>query len=395
MRRTHPFIFLNLAHFFDHYFMLIFPTAVLAIHVEWGMGYGETLWLGTAAAVALGVATLPAGWLGDRWRRSSMMVIFFIGLGLSGIAAGFATGPVSLTVALAAIGIFAGIYHPVAIAAVVRLAHGSGRAIAVNGVFGNMGFAGAAVITGLLTATFGWRSAFIVPGVASILLGLMALRYMGRDVDVPKDEPAARIATADMRSALVRVFAFVAAAAVFGGLIFNGITVAVPKLFEQQIHLADGSLMASGALAAVAFAIAAFAQLPTGRLLDRYGAKPVALFILALQVPALALVGQIWGLPLMGVTIAALLLVFGEIPVTDWLIGRHIAGAWQSRIFAVNYLFSLGVSALTFPMIGILYDLSGDFRILFLSLAACAAAVLATALALPGRRPASVPAPAE
>src|SRR5215510_2638298 len=57
MRRTYPFIFLNLAHFLDHYFMLIFPAAVLAIHREWGWGYGETMWLGMASSVALALST--------------------------------------------------------------------------------------------------------------------------------------------------------------------------------------------------------------------------------------------------------------------------------------------------------------------------------------------------
>jgi hypothetical protein len=114
-----------------------------------------------------------------------------------------------------------------------------------------------------------------------------------------------------------------------------------------------------------------------------------------LQVPILVLVGQFFGLPLMAVTIVALLLVFGEIPVSDWLIGRHVSSAWQSRIFAVNYLFSLGVSVFAVPLISYLYNRTGDFQMLFLILAFCAALVLAAGILLPGRRPAAAVQPAE
>src|SRR5215470_12710936 len=179
-----PLLFLNVAHFCTHYFLLIFPTAVLAIHREWGMPYSEALALGTAMFVAVAVGTLPAGWLGDRWRRSHLIVIFFIGLGAAAILTGLASGPVALTIGLALIGLFAAIYHPVAIAAVVQLAEGRGWELAVNGVFGNLGFAGAAVATGTLTELYGWRAAFILPGVAAILLGLAATVWMGRAVDV-------------------------------------------------------------------------------------------------------------------------------------------------------------------------------------------------------------------
>src|SRR5262249_52558440 len=140
--------------------------------------------LGTATSIAVAIGTLPAGWLGDRWRRSHLMVLFFIGLGLSAILAGLSREPVLLTASLALIGVFAAIYHPVAIAAVVQLAQGRGWEIAVNGVWGNLGFAGAAAATGLLTETFGWRAAFIVPGVLAIVLGLCASLWMGRAVDV-------------------------------------------------------------------------------------------------------------------------------------------------------------------------------------------------------------------
>src|SRR4030095_15723098 len=184
MARRLPLLFLNVAHFCTHYFLLVFPTAVLAIHREWGMPYGEALALGTATSVAVALGTLPAGWLGDRWRRSHLIAIFFIGRGLSSILAGLSEGPVLLTAGLALMGLFAAIYHPVAIAAVVQLAEGRGWAPAVNGVFGNLGFAGAAVATGLLTEEFGWRAAFIVPGIVAILLGLAAIVWMGRAVDV-------------------------------------------------------------------------------------------------------------------------------------------------------------------------------------------------------------------
>ncbi len=389
MPRRLPFLFLNVAHFLTHYFLLIFPTAVLAIHREWGAPYGETLSLGTVAFVALALGTLPAGWLGDRWRRSRLIVIFFLSLGGASILAGFAAGPLMLAVGLTLIGLFAAIYHPVAIAAVVQLAEGSGRAIAINGVWGNMGFAGAAVVTGVLTQAFGWRTAFVVPGAVAVALGIAAALFMGGAVDVVRPgrkQPAASLA--DHRRAQLRVFLFVAVSAIFGGLIFNGVTVALPKLFEEQLGSWSGDIARVGLLASLAFAVAAFTQLPVGALLDRHGARPVALTILALQVPLLALLGQAFGPALLPVAIAALLLIFGEIPVTDWLIGRYVAGEWQSRVYAVSYVGALGVSVIAVPAIAFLHEFTGSFVLMFLLLGISAAAVCAAAAWLPaGRRP--------
>jgi len=354
-----------------------------------GAPYGETLSLGTAAFAALALGTLPAGWLGDRWRRSRLIVIFFLGLGGASILAGFAAGPLMLTVGLTLIGLFAAIYHPVAIAAVVQLAEGSGRAIAINGVWGNMGFAGAAIVTGVLTEAFGWRTAFIVPGAVAVGLGIAAALFMGGAVDsvrAGRKEPAASLA--DHRRSQLRVFIFVAVSAIFGGLIFNGVTVALPKLFEEQLGSWSGDIARVGLLASLAFAVAAFAQLPVGALLDRHGARAVALAILALQVPLLALLGQAFGPVLLPVAIAALLLIFGEIPVTDWLIGRHVAGEWQSRVYAVSYLGALGVSVVAVPAIAFLHEFTGSFVLMFLLLGISAAAVCTAAAWLPtGRRP--------
>jgi MFS family permease len=380
-----PLLFLNVAHFCTHYFLLIFPTAVLAIHRAWGMPYSEALALGTAMFVAVAAGTLPAGWLGDRWRRSHLIVIFFVGLGASSVLAGLASGPVQLTVALALIGLFAAIYHPVAIAAVVQLAEGRGWELAVNGVFGNLGFAGAAVATGILTEVYGWRAAFILPGIAAILLGLAAAIWMGRAVDGVAPASRTAVDPGSRSTVYLRIAIFVGVTAIFGGLIFNGVTVALPKLFEDRLGAWSGSIAQVGALAALAFAVAALAQLPTGRLLDRFGARPVAMTILVLQAPLLALVGQLAGPGLMAAATGMLLLVFAEIPITDWLIGRYVAGRWQSRVLAVSYLGSLGVSAIAVPGISLLYERTGGFAVTFGLLALCATAALAAAFWLPAR----------
>ena len=101
---------------FAHLLMLIFPTAVLAMEGTWGLGYAELLPLGFAGYLLFGLGALPAGWLADRWSSAWMMALFYLGSGAACILTGLAVGPWSLALGLTLIGLFASIYHPVAIA---------------------------------------------------------------------------------------------------------------------------------------------------------------------------------------------------------------------------------------------------------------------------------------
>jgi len=138
------FLLLNVGHFLDHLISLIFASAAaLALTQEWGVSYAELLAYATPGFVAFGVFALPAGWLADRWSRDGMMVVFFIGLGLAAIATSFANTP----------------FH--------------GMRIAANGVWGNLGVASAALVTGFMIDNGGWRFAFIFPGLVSIFFGVI------------------------------------------------------------------------------------------------------------------------------------------------------------------------------------------------------------------------------
>src|ERR1043165_6050926 len=159
--------YVNAAHFIDHYAMLIFAAAVIIMGPALGMAYSELLPYATPGFLAFGAGSLITGWLGDRWSRRHMMLIFFVGIGLSMVSVGFVQTPLQLGAALLSIGIFASIYHPVGTAMIVSYADRLGREMGINGVWGNLGVASSALVTGVIGEYLGWRLPFLLPGAAT------------------------------------------------------------------------------------------------------------------------------------------------------------------------------------------------------------------------------------
>src|SRR5262245_1405731 len=186
------FLFLNIGHFLDHLFTLIFASvAALALSREWSLDYGDLLKYATPGFFAFGVFAYPAGWLADRWSREGMMVVFFVGIGLASFATGFAQSPLQVGIGLFVIGMFAAIYHPVGLAMVTQKWKNTGMRLAVNGVWGNLGVASAALITGFLIDHGGWRMAFIIPGSFSAAVGVAYLLARRDEISVESAKPAA------------------------------------------------------------------------------------------------------------------------------------------------------------------------------------------------------------
>jgi hypothetical protein len=78
-----------------------------------------------------------------------------------------------------------------------------------------------------------------------------------------------------------------------------------------------------------------------------------------------------------------MLLVFGEIPIGAWLIGHYTAPRWRSRVYALTYVLSLGVSALVVPLLAWLHERTGSFDVAYLMFAGAAAIIALSALMLP------------
>ena len=377
--------FLHAAHFLCHYFLLIFPTAVIAIGRGRGLDYGAALALGTPLYVLFALGTLPAGWLGDRWDGDRLIGLSFIGCGAASILVAFAPDQVWPMVGLGALGLFAAIYHPAGLAMVTRLTERPGRALAVNGVFGNLGLAASALSTGLLADAFGWRAAFLVPGVVALGAGavyLLARRRFSATTSTSSDAHTSP-ELAVPRAIQLRVVGVVVLAAVFSGLVFNGVSISLPKLFDERLGGIAPSLASVGGYTALVFAVAAFAQLPIGVLLDRIGGRSVMLALFVAEVGALAILSRAGGWLVIPSALAAVTLMFAGIPITGWLLGRYVAASWRSRAFAVEYVLALGMGAIVVPMMAALHRAGFGFDRQYVLFTLAAGVVAIGALFLP------------
>src|SRR5258708_6796104 len=349
--------FNNFAHAVDHYVMLIFPTVVIGLEAVYGRPYAELLALGTASFFAFGIFSLPAGWLADRWSRRYMMVVFYIGCGLSCAAAAVSRDFITLAISLFALGVFASIYHPVGTAIVVAAAVNRGRTLAFNGVCGNIGVALAAGITAALTYWIGWRGAFLIPAVVCVATGIAYF------VMVPDDrsQKAGRSSAPDVRltmGIMITVFALFILIGTTAGLVFNTVTIALPKVVDERIG-STISLVAVGGIATAIFLCGAVAQFTMGRILERYPAHLVFAFTGLMQFVGVVWVVYATGYALLGALAFAMAFIYAQVTVNDFVIARYTADAWRARVYAVRYFITYLISGAAISMIALLHSRGG------------------------------------
>jgi MFS family permease len=372
--------FVNAGHFIDHYAMLIFAAAVIIMGPALGLAYSELLPYATPGFIAFGAGSLLTGWLGDRWSRRHMMVIFFFGIGASMISVGLVRTPVELGAALLAIGVFASIYHPVGTAMIVSYADKLGREMGLNGVWGNLGVASSALVTGVIGQYLGWRWAFVIPGVVTMLIGaIFALSVVHEDRKGSKQAAAqSRVAKQDMWRVILALLIVVIAISTT----FNAVTVALPKLFAERLAGLTQSPALLGVIAACVYVFGAMTQYTIGKLLDRHSLKAVALPLSFMLAPFLYLAATLSNLPLILVSIGIVMGAFGQVTVNDAMIGKYTSEEWRSRAYAVRYFVGFTAAGASVGLVAWLYQ-RGGFVTMLQAFAGLCLFVIAAAIILP------------
>ena len=370
-------------HTYSHLFAPTFFVVALTLESELGMTHGEVISMIVLGNMLYGLMAPLSGWLGDKWSAAGMMALYYFGLGTGMILIGLSTSTVQMVVFLSITGIFGSIYHPVGFAWLISQVEKRGQALGINGVFGAIGPAIAALSAGVLTDAFSWRAAFIVPGVLIVLTGIVFFILLKKDI-VHDRETVPVVPHQASRGEVMRVIGVLAVTMLCTGLIYQSTSPALPKAFsEGLLDFAGDGVFGIGAMVALVYITAGTTQIIVGRMCDRYPLKRVYLMAFVTQIPFLILASQFGGGVLL---LAALVMVSSNqaaLPVENTLVARYAPKDKRALVFGLKFIIAFGFSGLGVWMEGAIYDATGGLHWLFIVLAALATVGFAVSWLLP------------
>ena len=388
-----PLVFSCLGHAYMHLFTAFYFVIVLSLEEVWRRPYHELIELWWLGSLMVGLAALPSGWLGDRWSAPGMMVVYFIGLGLSGIVCGLVDQPTALFLGLTALGLFSAIYHPVGIAWLVRSAKARGKALGVNGIFGGVGIASAGLVAGGLIDLFHWRAAFIVPGAVVLATGVALFVCLRLGLIVEAVQPR-RSEAPVQRGDMLRAFVVLLLTMTIMGIVFQGSQAAFPKVFDLRLRdIAGEGTFGVGLIVAGVYTVGGLTQVIGGHLADKYPLKPIYIGAFLLQAPVLAGVAVFGGMPLIALAALVVLLNSAALPAENMLLARFTPQRHHGLAYGIKFVLAFGTAPLSIMLVAAVQERTGEFVWLFLVLAAIAAVATAAAALLPGESRLSLRAP--
>ena len=146
---------------------------------------------------------------------------------------------------------------------------------------------------------------------------------------------------------IIRVFLIILYTTALGGIIFHATTYALQEIFNRRLGDIATTLIqvASGPPSSLQWpllpnwwSVTSWTDIRHGRSslsLPRAGAVLFAMII------------YLFGAPALIASLAFMLVVFGQIPINDVMIGRVANSEWRSRAFTARSFFNLSVMSLT------------------------------------------------
>ena len=382
--------FASVGHFLHHVLTGLFLTLAVILEGVWQRPYAEIIALWTLGAAMIGVGAPLAGWLADRFGHARMMTVFFLGIGLASIIAGRVADSTEMGLALAVLGGFGAIYHPVALAWVSMTAppDARGRLMGILGIAGSIGVACAAVIAGGLAEIAGWRMAMILPGVVTIIAGLALLFCLltGR-VAASNHQPgqeAAQAAAAEAARIPWGVLIVLAITFMLGSIAYTAYSTALPKWLSDMLLLDSTRAAQLGLIVGATMLMGSAGQLIGGRLADQMPMKTLYVATFLVKLPLMLLAAWFGGVWVLLIAVFIGFMFDFSAPVENLLLARYSSGKRRGLAFGLKFAMGFVAAPLGVNLVAWAYgDAAGGAPALFLTLAVLGLVMLAAAMALP------------
>ncbi|UGT65099.1 MFS transporter [Nocardia asteroides] len=184
--------------------MTVLTVALPTLAIDLGAGSAALQWFSTAYTLALAAVLLPAGTLGDRYGRRSLLLGALLVFGLASVACAYADSPGQLIAARTVLGIAAAAMIPMTMATVTVLFADPAeraRAMSIWVTATAIGLPLGPILGGWLLTTFWWGSVFLI-NVPVVLIGMAAVAALvpeSRDPGRrPMDLPGTGLSVAGM-----------------------------------------------------------------------------------------------------------------------------------------------------------------------------------------------------
>ena len=313
-------------HFLSHFNVIVFPALVLPLSARLGLEVGRVLELSFWMYLLFGLSALPWGLIADRWGPRPLLMVYFTGCALCAFAAAkFIDSPTGLSLALAGIGLFSGIYHPAGLGWIAKSIDRISLAMGYNGMFGNIGLAMAPLLTGVINYFSGPQACYIALGLLNLigLTGMILLRA---------DSEAVRTKAAEAQSRpAVAPFIILLIAMMLAGVVYRGASVTLPAVLEMNSPAVLSPLanlfnidispnLTATAVTSVIYLIGVLGQYCGGWAADRFDSRYALLFFNIMTIPFAAIIGWAVGGWLAAAALFFFLFHLGVQPVENTLV---------------------------------------------------------------------------
>jgi predicted MFS family arabinose efflux permease len=347
------------SHLMTHTLMIAFPSLFLLIQKEFNVGLDTLGFAASASTLLFGLGAIPAGWAEQKLGGRNLVLIYQVGSAVSALIIALTHSLAGLVFGLMSLGLFCSIYHPSGLTLISHRVKALTRGMAVHGIFGSSGLAIGPVAATAIAALFSWRSAYILFGGINLLLAAATLVMIPkRTRDNDNSEEYENQSSETKRAALTYYFLTV----VLMGLAFTGFTTFMPTHFAlhtEGILKSISGTMKAGIFPTLVFMAGIAGQYIGGRLGERHHQPTLLIYIVALNIPFLLLMGFTKNTPLVLFSLMLGVVHFNVQPIGNSLVARFTESKSRGLGYGISFFLSFGAGAISAALGGVIAEKFG------------------------------------